>query len=281
MKDEIYWNKSLILTKIAIKNQSLIPLNTYLDTEISKVNDYEVRRLSRTIKSKNNFIGPRVNPFIPWEPDLEIDVINNSHALILNKYPVQVGHMLLISNEWKPQNGWLSFDDFKAICDVNSDTSGLWFFNSSSKAGASQPHRHIQLLRRNKTEKICPRENWFSDKKNYYLNKHMKLFKNICVIRNDNGHDISDPNSLYSNYIKLSEIINIGNPYKNSKPKLPYNLLISNQWFVIIIRAKDESRGFSINALGFAGYFLATNYSDINWLKDNGANKLLEEVVCI
>ena len=38
--------------------------------------------------------------------------------------------------------------DWRAIQQVNKDTSGLWFFNSSPIAGASQPHRHFQLLRR-------------------------------------------------------------------------------------------------------------------------------------
>ena len=69
--------------------------------------------------------------------------------------------MLLITNCWKPQNGWLNLDDFEAILNVDNDTTGLWFFNSSKEAGASQPHRHFQLLPRHYNESICPRYEWF------------------------------------------------------------------------------------------------------------------------
>ena len=89
---------------------------------------------------------------------LEIDKIGDNHQLILNKYPVQKGHILLITNKWKPQNGWLDIKDWRAIQQVNNDTSGLWFFNSSPIAGASQPHRHFQLLRRSKDEISYPRK---------------------------------------------------------------------------------------------------------------------------
>ena len=71
---------------------------------------------------------------------------NNTHALILNKYPVELGHMLLIADKWIPQTSWLNIDDWNAILSVNNDTDGLWFYNSGSIAGASQPHKHIQLL---------------------------------------------------------------------------------------------------------------------------------------
>ena len=57
--------------------------------------------------NKKKIYGPKQIPFCPWEKILEIDKIGDNHQLILNKYPVQKGHILLITNEWKPQNGWL------------------------------------------------------------------------------------------------------------------------------------------------------------------------------
>ena len=37
--------------------------------------------------------------------------------------------------------------------------------------------------------------------------------------------------------------------------------------------------GFEINALGFAGYLLATSKSKISWLEVNGLHSLLNQVV--
>ena len=43
------------------------------------------------------------------------------------------------------QNGWLSIDDFDSIVNVDNDTTGLWFFNSSKEAGATLPKKPASL----------------------------------------------------------------------------------------------------------------------------------------
>jgi len=181
MSKEIFWKKALDQTQISINNDSLFPLKTDIITsDFYDKNDFIIRKINTSKFNKNKIYGPKQNPFNPWEKILEIDKIGNKHQLILNKYPVQKGHILLITNTWKPQNGWLDINDWIAIQKVNKDTSGLWFFNSSPIAGASQPHRHFQLLRRSKGEISCPREKWFLEVK---LNndKNSKLTKNIVV----------------------------------------------------------------------------------------------------
>ena len=59
----------------------------------------------------------------------------------------------------------------------------------------------------------------------------------------------------------------------------PYNLIISRNWIALIRRSKEGIMGYSINALGFAGYLLATNESDIKWLDHYGPEYLLQNVV--
>ena len=218
---------------------------------------------------------PKLNPFKPWEKILEIERIGEDHQLILNKYPVQLGHILLITREWKPQNGWLDKTDLAAIQEVNKDTSGLWFFNSGSVAGASQPHRHIQLLRRNNEEKSCPREDWFLNLKGSSIRTN-KLTDNICV-EDFNFED--DVNNLYVKYLHIAEDLGLGSPNNDPKPRKPYNLLITNNWIAGIKRSMDHVYGFSINGLGFAGYILVTEKSDVSYLKENGPEKLLENFV--
>ena len=162
MGNEIYWQKALDQTRLSICNNSLFPLETKVVTnDLYSKNDFIIRKLDTSKFNKVNIYGPRQNPFHPWDKTLEIDKVGKKHQLILNKYPVQKGHILLITNTWRPQNGWLDICDWVAIKKVNKDTSGLWFFNSSPTAGASQPHRHFQLLRRSIGEIACPRDNWF------------------------------------------------------------------------------------------------------------------------
>ena len=65
----------------------------------------------------------------------------------------------------------------------------------------------------------------------------------------------------------------------NSKPLKPYNLLITSEWIALIVRKTDRSNGFSINALGFAGYFLGTKKSDVDQLIKFGPEQILKDVI--
>ena len=274
MRKEIYWEKALQKTKISINSKSLFPLQTTdITKNLYKGNDFIIRELDITKFKKNTLIGPKINPFKPWDKILEIDSIGNSHQLILNKYPVQLGHVLLITNEWKEQNGWLDIKDWEAIKVVNKDTSGLWFFNSGPLAGASQPHRHIQLLRRDPSELSCPREKWILALNNLNY-KNEKFSKNIILkkfsksLNEENIHEI---------YKDLSYNLGLGDPRNDKKPKYPYNLIFTDRWMIIIKRKTDNLFGISINALGFAGYILVTENSDIKYLRELGPEKLLED----
>ena len=273
MKKEIYWEKAIQKTKISINSKSLFPLNTTdITKKLYKGDDFVIRELDTTKFKKSTLIGPKINPFRPWDNILEIDSIGKYHQLILNKYPVQLGHILLITNEWKEQNGWIDIKDWEAIKEVNKDTTGLWFFNSGPLAGASQPHRHIQLLRRDPSELSCPREKWILDFENVNY-KNERFHKNIILkkfsktLNKENIHEI---------YKDLAYKLGLGKPGIDKKPRYPYNLIFTNQWILLIKRKTDNLYGISVNALGFAGYILVTEKSDKKYLKKFGPEKLLE-----
>ncbi len=273
MKKEIYWEKALQKTKISINSKSLFPLNTTdITKKLYKGNDFVIRELDITKFKKNTLIGPKINPFRPWDNNLEIDSIGKHHQLILNKYPVQPGHILLITNEWKEQNGWIDIKDWEAIKKVNKDTTGLWFFNSGPLAGASQPHRHIQLLRRDPSELSCPRERWILDFDDINY-KNQRFYKNIILKKFSKNLNEEDIHEIYKD---LSYKLGLGMPEMDKKPRYPYNLIFTNNWMLLIKRKIDNLYGISVNSLGFAGYILVTKKSDINYLKEYGPEKLLE-----
>ena len=278
MKKEIYWEKALQQTKISISSKSLFPLKTIDVTKnLYKGSDFVIRELDITKFKKSNLIGPKINPFKPWDKILEIDAIGKDHHLILNKYPVQQGHILLITNEWKEQNGWIDKKDWEAIKLVNKDTSGLWFFNSGPLAGASQPHRHIQLLRRNTFDLSCPREKWIlsfnnANYKNDRLGQNIIIRKFSKSLNEENIHEI---------YMNLSNELGLGDPKIDKKPRFPYNLIFTDKWMFLVKRGIDNLYGISINALGFAGYILVTKKSNTNYLKLFGPEKFLANFIKI
>ncbi|KGG15284.1 MULTISPECIES: ATP adenylyltransferase [unclassified Prochlorococcus] len=278
LRKELYWKKALSVSQLALTNSHLRPITTDLSyVDIGNQINFEVRSISTTNFKFNKVYGPTINPFLPWDNNLEIANIGSKHVLILNKYPVQVGHMLLITNTWRPQNGWLDESDWRAFNHVDRDTTGLWFFNSCREAGASQGHRHIQLLRRHNSDRICPLQDWYSNSSGLVLSSSKKIINNIWV---ENISDIeNNPSELYKRYLYLSSKASLGSPTCNLKPNFPYNLLISSNWIVLIKRSKEYSRGFSLNALAFAGYLLSKNKLEDNWLLQNSPIKLLEDVI--
>ena len=54
---------------------------------------------------------------------------------------------------------------------------------------------------------------------------------------------------------------------------------MTESWMALISRSQEHVMGFSINALGFAGYLLATQRSDLSWLQSHGGEQLLRRVV--
>tara|TARA_Y100001968_G_scaffold331661_1_gene387038 strand:- start:1512 stop:2351 length:840 start_codon:yes stop_codon:yes gene_type:complete len=276
--NESLWRQALKQSNIAIKYNSLKPIHTNLDfIEEDKIN-YEIRSLTNYTKFPKGEYGPKVNPFRPWDPLLEITPIIDKHILILNKYPIEIGHMLLITKNWNPQNGWLTKGDWNALLEVNSDTSGLWFFNSSYSSGASQPHRHIQLLPRKLDQINCPRDQWF---KSRIDSKKCKTDIERCTvvygIESKSKDDLI--NELDYLYKSGCAQLGIGDCINYNFPQKPYNLLFTNNYFAIILRSREYYKGFSINALGFAGYLLATNKSDLDWLRSSSIENLLNGVI--
>ena len=138
-------NQSLAVQRSALQSGALIPLKTELMSGPDE--RFQLRRLVSATPKHLAKAGPKPNPFRPWDQRLEVASLAE-HVVLLNKYPVQAGHLLLITKHWQAQADWLQPSDWQALTAVWTEQPGFWFFNSSAAAGASQPHRHLQLLPR-------------------------------------------------------------------------------------------------------------------------------------
>lgn len=285
MADQIYWKKALERSEQALRQQALVPLSTSrVEIHGPNADQFELRELNDRLPKHHRSEGPKINPFRPWDPELAIDNVGNDHVLILNKYPVQTGHMLLITREWASQVDWLTLKDWRALVSVDNDSTGLWFLNSGPLAGASQPHRHLQLLPRESDARSCPRVEWFErllDARSAKRDLNNDPLTRSCMIaRRPSCMDPHDEaRELHALYRHLANALRLGNKESCELPQAPYNLLLTRSWMALIRRRCEQANGFSINALGFAGYLLATEQSDQNWIQHNGAEALLSQVV--
>ncbi len=272
MAAESFWQAALRRHDEARACGALVPLATE-QLHLPDLDPFVLRRLLSATPRHLKAGGPKPNPFLPWDPALEVARLGESHLLLLNKYPVQPGHLLLITQTWQPQAGWLDRHDWAAVATVTGDTGGLWFFNSCATAGASQPHRHLQLLPRSKGEASCPLAATYR-----------------AILQGERGplpwgYAISareDPSGAGADlpvlYRRHAEQLGLGDPGHDPRPRQAYNLLFDRDWFVTVRREKEHGAGFSINGLGFAGYLLITPRSDLDWLRQHGPWTLLASV---
>lgn len=272
MAAEVFWQEALRRSDEALACGALVPLTTEL-LELPELAPFVLRRLVSATPRHLKAGGPKPNPFLPWEPALEVARLGESHLLLLNKYPVQPGHLLLITQQWQPQAGWLDRRDWAAVATVSADTGGLWFFNSCATAGASQPHRHLQLLPRSVGEVSCPLAHTYGG---ILRGERGPLpWRYAISAREDRSGAGVDLPDLYQRH---AEQLGLGHPDRDQRPRHAYNLLFDRDWFVTIRREQEHGAGFSINGLGFAGYLLITPRSDLDWLHQHGPWSLLATV---
>ncbi|MCP9926973.1 ATP adenylyltransferase [Cyanobium sp. CH-040] len=276
---EQLWREALARSRTAQACAALVPLSTE-PLQHPPLAPFTLRRLLSRTPAHLRAGGPRPNPFLPWEPELEVRRLGEQHVVLLNKYPVQPGHILLITQQWHPQSGWLRSLDWQAVAHVAADTGGLWFFNSCAAAGASQPHRHLQLLPRHGHESSCPLAP--------LLRAQLEGAETppwpwrYALSPRVHGHpgasEAARAEELQRLYQAHAGELELGDPQHDPQPRHPYNLLFEDHWFLTVRREREHCAGFSINALGFAGYLLVTERSDLAWLLEHGAWELLRLV---
>jgi len=261
-------------SRTAEASGALVPLRTER-VEHPTWPPFTVRRLlSRTPKHLRSG-GPKPNPFLPWDPQLEVQTLGEEHVVILNKFPVQRGHLLLITQRWQPQAGWLERADWQALAAVEVETSGLWFFNSCAAAGASQPHRHLQLLPRKGDEPSCPLAALYAQQLEGSAPRWPWAYR---LSRRAAAGTADAAAELQALYLEHGRALGLGDPSQQPVPQHPYNVLLDRHWLMTVRRTREHWAGFSVNALGFAGYLLIAEQADQAWLEREGPLPLLQAV---
>ena len=245
----------------ALAQGALCPMPTDL-LNLPKAAGAEVRHLLQGRPEALSERQAQANPFLPPDQRLVLRTWGPGHTLLLNKYPIRPGHLLLITNGEEPQWGWLDPEDWQAAAALLERQDGLLFFNSSPGAGASQPHRHLQLLPRLPSGHCFPWESWISHPDGVYPWRLRK-----SPLREHKGGLATAMNRLYGQQLAS---LGLGSPNQHSQPRGAYNLLITSDWFITIPRRQGEHQGVSINALGFAGMVLVTDRTHPDWLTAGG-----------
>ncbi|MBD2277508.1 ATP adenylyltransferase family protein [Aphanizomenon flos-aquae] len=282
LKPGTLWTSLKKTTELALKSGALKSIPTEVEIFEQDGIKFVVRILENINRKKANQekqnqktaeTGKEFNPFLPYEEALFVADISPTHVCILNKFNVVDYHFLIITRAFEPQESLLTLEDFTAMWACLAEFDGLVFYNGGKLAGASQPHKHLQIVPFAETDiPISP------------LVKAAKLdnslgtipeFPFVHALTNINLGESAE--ITFKKYHTLLQTLGI-NPLENNIQSGAYNLLMTREWMLIVPRKFEEFESISVNSLGFAGALLVKNQQQMQLLKNISPINLLNHV---
>ncbi|MES9993138.1 MAG: hypothetical protein ABW098_14370 [Candidatus Thiodiazotropha sp.] len=226
------------------------------------------------------------NPFLPPEPALTVADISSTHLSVLNKFNVVENHLLIVTRDFQHQERLLNHQDFEALWLCMAEYPSLGFYNGGVTAGASQHHKHLQLvpLPLYPGQAAVPFQALFTAAGQAEGLQSLKQFPfHHCWAPLPKGM-ASDPSTaaeqILSLYLQmLNEVgIKIVSGADGDYQSAPYNLLLTREWMLLVPRSQEYCDNISVNALGYVGSLFVKQRSDLETLTDIGPMNLLQAV---
>nr|WP_089094074.1 DUF4922 domain-containing protein [Nodularia sp. NIES-3585] len=284
LKPGTLWKSIKKQTKYALQCGALLSIPT--DFEFVEQNGIKflVRILSNlTRKDTAKQQDKKTNPFLPYEQDLFVADISQSHVCILNKYNVVDYHLLIVTRAFEEQEELLTLKDFAAMWACLAEFEGLAFYNGGKIAGASQPHKHLQIVPLPLTPSgvQIPMEPLL---KSAQFTDAVTTIPELPFIHALAKLDPSWSNSpleaaeatleLYQSLLSAVGLEAI----EDNKQSGAYNLLATREWMLIVPRSQEDFVSISVNSLGFVGALLVRNEQQMQVIKDQGPMTILKNV---
>jgi ATP adenylyltransferase len=236
--------------------------------------------------------GAPPNPFAPPDAELVVGDITPTHFGVLNKYPVVAHHLLVVTREFVDQETLLDASDFAALAACLRAIDGLAFYNGGREAGASQPHRHLQLVPLPLAAGAwnVPMEAVFDQwSSGGGASRLLRLpFRNAFAALEPSDFEASDGAArLLERYERMLAACGLGDDSANDggraanepeRQRGPYNLLATRRWMLLVSRTREHFGTISVNALGFAGSLFVRDAAEMDALRAAGPMSVLRAV---
>lgn len=250
---DTFWPRVRAQTAKALASGALEPWTTDVTTLDDGGGRFEVRVLSSLEKKARASASPK-DPFAwPWTGDLVVGDVSDTHGCLLNKFPVFEHHVLFVTRADEPQDAWLTPADGDALrFGLDAGGEALGFYNGGTGAGASQPHKHLQLVPMH-----APLE--------------PLLRQGALPVRHALVDTPASGAALASTVARLLRELGV-------EPGAPWNLLATRAWMLVVPRRTESFEGVSVNALGFAGSLLVKTPAQLERLRAVGPMAVLRAV---
>ena len=280
------WSKIQQQTRHALGCGALQPIDTRYEFIEQGGMRFLVRILANLVRKEkadlaqraSRELGKPFNPFLPYDPDLFVANLSPTHLCLLNKYNVVDHHILIITRAFEDQNTWLTLADFEALATCMAEIDGLAFYNGGRLAGASQRHKHLQLV----PPPLCPDRSPLplaavinalgTISPSQPIASPLLPFRHaiVALTARPSGAELL---AAYS-----SLLAHLGVDGDQDPQTFPYNLLVTRSWMVAVARQQESYESIPVNSLGFAGSLLVKNPEQLELLKTIGPMTVLTKV---
>lgn len=266
-----------------------------IPTTIQYLEDRGVRFLVRILEQRENLdrkvaastygrapapiveVDERRTPFLPYEEDLFVADVSETHLCVLNKFNVVDHHLLIVTRDFREQEAALDIKDFEAMWACMAGYDALAFYNAGEIAGASQRHKHLQMVPLPMTPGgpstpigfVIEAAGLPADP------KRVEGLPFVHAIARVDPAWIDDPRAGAKATVDLyGELLDATGTAEGGA----YNLLVTRSWILLVPRSRERFGSISVNALGFAGSLLVRDEAELLLLRSLGPMRVLESV---
>ncbi|MCA9492586.1 MAG: hypothetical protein KC621_21785 [Myxococcales bacterium] len=238
---------------------SLVPLTSTPSRIDGDGVGFSVRRIERF---EHKPLGTKeADPFrAPWTDALFVREWPPDHVLLLNKFPVLDDHVLIVTRDWADQEEPPDDGDLDALRTAMAAMDGLGFYNGGRRAGASQPHRHLQLVGRQGTGEL-PLEPLILEALAAGRDRVERFgFRHLVL------PELPDAAGIRAALASLGRTTAPG----------PHSLLTARGWALVVPRTASKVGGMPVNSLGYVGLLATKGDAGETWLREHGPWAVLQ-----
>lgn len=291
-KQGTLWQSIITTTEQAIRSGALVPIPTdhefiedggigfFVRVLAGLRRKAEERKKQETAEAS----GRNVNPFLPPEKELFVSDVSETHIAILNKFNVVEHHILIITRAFEEQDTLMTLRDFEALWLCMAEFNGLGFYNGGREAGASQRHRHIQMvpLPLAPSGPSVPIDRLLSEAifRDGIGSIPGFRFRHAFVrLDFENRSPLEAAKRAFEIHQNMLGRVGMETPGVEglTKQSMPYCFLTTRDWMLLIPRSREHFEDISLNSLAYAGSFFVWNEQQLRRLKEFGPMNALRE----
>lgn len=273
------WNRIRAASAEALASGALVPIATEREVLADGGVEFQVRVAANLQRKDAQRRGRRTDPFLPYDETLFVADIGDDHVGLLNKFNVMNHHLLVITRDFEDQRDLITRADFAALWMCLREIDGLGFYNGGAEAGASQSHKHLQLVMlpfADSGPRIPMEPAWerapvtdgITVSPALGFSHGLARLEERAVDSKATVNEVAQ--GLFERYLDLLAHVGLGVRAGQRRQPAPYNLLMTRRWMLLVPRLTEHFEGVSLNGLAFAGSLFVRDRAQLHALRAAG-----------